>query len=289
MQLYPNAKINIGLRIVERRTDGYHNLHSLMLPISWHDCLSVDPAVGEGSFIVSAYGGAPRRIFADEAEANLVIKAQRALERHIGRAFEPLDIVLEKHIPMGAGLGGGSADASAMIIALNQMFELGMDKDELARVAARVGADCPFFIYNRPMLVGGTGDILMPVDVGALGGVTCLTVMPMGEAVSTKEAYGGVKPKALAEGENLKTILDYKPTEWGGADCLLPVNDFEASVLPAHPGIALLRSEMSEQGAVYVSMSGSGAAVFGLFDDEVKARAAYDTFKDRLPANLTVL
>lgn len=291
MLLYPNAKINIGLRITSRRPDGYHNLHSLMVPIGWRDTLVVERSEGPGSFFVSAYGEAPRRVAGHEAEANLVIKAQRALERHLGRTFPPLAILLDKHIPMGAGLGGGSSDASAMLLALNDLFTLGLEREELARVAATVGADCPFFIYNRPMLMEGIGDILVPVEVPALDGMWCLTVMPEGESVSTKEAYAGVTPRPLTDDEHLEKILTVAPDFWGRNGTPLPVNDFEASVFPAHPGIADLR-QLLTNGAAYVSMSGSGAAVFALYKDPDLARLTYGTlksFQNSLQMNLTQL
>lgn len=272
MIVFPNAKINIGLRVLRRRTDGYHDIESIMVPVKWCDVLELTPAgEPEGSFTLtgSALGGCP-------PEKNLVVKALRALEAHLGSPLPPLDINLHKVIPDGAGLGGGSADASFAIMAANDMLGLGLDREVMAAVAARVGADCPFFIYNRPMLVQGIGERLTPVDVPALDGLHIAIVKPEAEAVSTREAYAGITPRELPEGTCLSGFAALSPEEWAASDVM--VNDFEPSVFALRPVIAATLERMKASGAVYAAMSGSGAAVYGLFHSAKMAEEAAASF-----------
>lgn len=271
MILFPNAKINIGLRVLRRRPDGYHDIHTVMVPVPWCDVLEMVPAAsGRGSFNMP--GGDPLGI---PPEKNLVLKGLRALENHIGHELPPLDIYLKKVIPNGAGLGGGSADASFAIRGANDMFSLGLSDAEMAAVAKTVGADCPFFIYNRPMLAQGIGEILEPVDIPALQGLTVLIAKPQAEAVSTPAAYAGTTPRELPEGASLASSLRCPVSAW--TDDVLVYNDFEDSIFPIRPQVAALKRTIAEGGALYTSMSGSGASVYGLFDDPAAARALYDT------------
>ena len=271
MILFPNAKINIGLRVLRRRPDGYHDIESIMVPVGWCDVLEMIPAAsGVPTFTLtgSDLGGCP-------PEKNLVLKALRALETHIGRELPPLDIYLHKNIPDGAGLGGGSSDASFALTGANEMFGLGLDKEELAAVAARVGADCPFFIYNRPMHVQGIGERLSPVGIPALEGLGIAIVKPLAEAVSTAQAYGGVRPAELPDGVSLATAVTAPIEQW---DAAVLTNDFEPSVFALRPQIERTLGAMRAAGALYAAMSGSGAAVFGLFADVKMAEAAAATF-----------
>lgn len=274
MILFPNCKINLGLRVLEKRTDGYHNLESIMVPVSWCDILEITPASqgSEGSFrlLGSDLGGCP-------PEKNLVIKAIRALENHLGTKLPPLDISLMKIIPDGAGLGGGSSDASFTLKGVNELLGLGLDNDTLAAVAAKVGADCPFFIYNRPMLVQGIGDILSPVDIPALEGKAIAIAKPQAESVSTRDAYAGITPAPLAPGTTLLSEINrLRHTEWQSSDVL--VNDFEPCISALRPAVARYISIMKSKGAFYVAMSGSGSSVFGLFDDVRMAEEAVEAF-----------
>lgn len=273
MLFFPNAKINLGLRILRRRADGYHDIATIMLPVGWCDVLEMLPAHdGTGSFRQSgdALDCPP--------EKNLVLKALRNLEAYLGRTLPPLDIILEKHIPSGAGLGGGSSDASFALIGANAIFRLGLSAGELAEVAARTGADCPFFIYNRPMLATGIGEILRGADCSALAGTGLLIAKPVSEAVSTAAAYAGVTPREIDSESALTEELGRDVAGWADAGVL--VNDFESSIFPLRPEIAAVKERMRTAGAVYTAMSGSGAAVFGLFPSVKLAEEARTAFAD---------
>lgn len=284
MILFPNAKINIGLRVLRRRPDTYHDIHTVMVPVPWCDILEMVPASGgQGSFNMP--GGDPLGI---PPEKNLVLKGIRALEKFIGCELPPLDIYLKKEIPNGAGLGGGSADASFAIRGANEMFELGLSNEQMAAVAKTVGADCPFFIYNRPMLAEGIGEILTPVDIPGLHGLTLLIAKPQAEAVSTPSAYAGTTPRELLEGASLAASLAAPVAEWKN-DALI-YNDFEDSIFPIRPQVATLKQSISQGGALYTSMSGSGASVYGLFSDSTAAQATFDHLPhcERFLATLTL-
>lgn len=267
MILFPNAKINLGLRILRRRPDGYHDIESLMLPVGWTDILEIVPA--QGALTTLTCSG---RHVDCPPEKNLVIKAERKL-RELYPKLPPSDIFLRKIVPDGAGLGGGSADAAFTLIGLNELYSLGISRNQLSSLAAAIGADCPFFIYNTPMLATDTGTTLMPYDID-LSGIYIAIAKPEGRSVSTAEAYAGVKPndKGIALAEMLKTAR----TEWNG----LITNDFEPSVGEKLPEINALKSRMTGSGAFYTAMSGSGSAVFGLFDSAKMAESAVAELKD---------
>lgn len=254
MVVFPNAKINIGLNITGRRPDGYHNLETVMIPAGWSDVLEIVPAKGADTTLTLS----GRRVDCDP-EKNLVMKAYRALD-----AVEPLppvDIYLRKIIPDGAGLGGGSADASFTLVALNRMFDLGLSDATLSEIAAGLGADCPFFIHNRPMLATGTGTDLTAVDIPQLQGLTLLIVKPQVK-ISTAEAYAGVTPARPAEA--LSDLILEPVGNWRGKI----VNDFEKSLDARFPIIREIKEALYNGGAMYASLSGSGSAVYGIFDDD---------------------
>lgn len=271
MILFPNAKINIGLKILRRRPDGYHDLASVFVPVGWCDILEITPAG------TSAFRQTGIALDCPETD-NIVIKALRALETETGRPLPPLEITLEKHIPFGAGLGGGSADAAFALRGVNDLLGLGLDKATLAKIAAKVGADCPFFIYNTPMLASGTGDVLEPVEIPGLKGKYIVIVKPQAQTVSTKEAYSGVTPSGNVEPTDLVRAVCRPVEEWGSPAVL--TNDFEPSVFARRPTVAAVKERMATLGALYTAMSGSGAAVFGIFDDEAAAARAKAAFED---------
>lgn len=274
MILFPNSKINIGLRVVERRPDGYHNLASLFLPIGWSDVLEIVPGKGDGIRLDTGTDFA-----GEDISRNLVYKAAVAVEKFLGHSLPPVDIYLRKVVPMGAGLGGGSADAAYTIRGLNSVFNLGLDNDAMARIAVKVGADCPFFIYNRPALVTGIGDILEDIDVSFLKVYGILVAKPVSEAVSTAQAYAGIVPQPLgAEPSALVDALSMPPAQWRESAFL--VNDFEKSVFALRPEIADVKARMYAAGALYASMSGSGAAVFGIFPTAKMAEDVTSQFGD---------
>ena len=263
MITFPNAKINLGLNIVERRPDGYHNIETVFYPIPLTDVLEIVPA-SETS--LTCYGNAVDC----PPEKNLVMRAYRMLQERYG--LSPVAIHLYKHIPDGAGLGGGSSDAAHTLVMLNRMFDLNLSDDVLASMAITLGADCAFFIYNRPMLATGIGDVMSPIEV-PLHGKTLLLVKPS-IGVDTRTAYSRVVP-ARPTVDLAHTIT--QPVEaWDG----LLVNDFEPSVFAVLPQLWLIKARLLDAGAQYAAMSGSGSTIFGIFDSDKLAEEAADTFAD---------
>lgn len=253
MILFPNAKINIGLHILRKRPDGYHDIETVMYPVPWTDILEIVPARGEETTLTVTGRGV-----ACPPEKNLVMKAYRALDAVT--PLPPADIFLHKIIPDGAGLGGGSADAAFTLTGLNSLFALGLSDGELAEIAGTIGADCPFFIGNRPMLCTDTGTTLTPFGL-SLAGMT-VAIVKSAVSVPTAAAYAGVTPK-IASPSLPELLSALSPGEWSGKI----VNDFEASVFAAYPVVGEIKRALAERGAVYVAMSGSGSAVYALFDD----------------------
>lgn len=248
MITFPNAKINLGLNIVERRADGYHNIETVFYPVPLTDVLEIVPAAVTS---LSCYGNEVDC----PAEKNLVMKAYRLLQQRFD--LPPVEMHLYKHIPDGAGLGGGSSDAAHALIMLNRMFNLQQTDSALAAMAATLGADCAFFIYNRPMLGTGRGEILEPFDID-LSGYRLDVIVPEGISVSTADAYRGIVPKV--PDLPLREVLAHPVTEWKG----LLVNDFETTVFEKHPRLAEIKQSLYDDGATYAAMSGSGSALFSL-------------------------
>lgn len=249
MKSFPDVKINLGLNVLRKRPDGFHDLETLFVPYyGFSDILEIDPVSGEASIEIEGGNWDPH--------TDLTWKAYQLLKEDFD--LPPVHISLVKRSPVGAGLGGGSADAAFALKMLSGMFSLGLDDTRLAAYAARLGSDCAFFIYNRPMFGEGRGEILSPLDVD-LSGYDIRVEVPRGVSVSTREAYGGIVPRVPEK--RLADLLALPVTEWEGN----VVNDFEATVFPLHPEIEELKKEMYGRGAVYAAMSGSGSAVFGLF------------------------
>ena len=266
MITFPNAKINLGLNIVERRPDGYHNIETVFYPVPLTDVLEIVPAADGEQVSLKCYGNPVDC----PPEKNLVMRAYRLLQERYD--LPPVAIHLYKHIPDGAGLGGGSSDAAHTLVMLNKMFELGLSDAELASMAASLGADCAFFIYNCPMMATGIGDVLSPVDVD-LKGKTLLLVKPS-VGVDTRTAYSRVVPHAPLA--NLSSTIALPVIAWDG----LLTNDFEVSVFSALPQLWLIKAQLIDAGARYAAMSGSGSTIFGIFDNDKLAGAAADTFTD---------
>ncbi len=263
MITFPNAKINLGLNIVERRPDGYHNIETVFFPIPLTDVLEIVPA---DEVSLTCYGNPVDC----PLEKNLVMKAYRLMQERYD--LPPVAMHLHKHIPDGAGLGGGSSDAAHALVMLNSMFDLGIADADLAAMAATLGADCAFFIYNRPMMATGIGDVLSPVEVDLKGKTLLLVKPPVG--VDTRTAYSRVVPAPATV--NLAQVVALPVTAWDG----LLVNDFEPSVFAALPQLWLIKSRLLDAGAQYAAMSGSGSTVFGIFDSDKLAEDAADTFAD---------
>ena len=248
MIVFPNAKINIGLNVISRREDGFHNLETIFYPVKLTDALEFAEA-GETRLTFSGIqiDGAP--------ENNLIIKAYQLLKTDFN--LPPLQFHLHKVIPFGAGLGGGSSDAAFTLKMLNEYCNLGLQTQQLELYAAQIGADCPFFIRNKPTFATGIGNNFQDIELD-LSDFEIIILKP-NISVSTPEAYRNVIPRnpKYRLTEIVKTPID----DWKN----LIVNDFEKSVFLLHPQIAALKQFLYEQGANYVSMSGSGSAVFGIF------------------------
>ena len=287
----PNVKINLGLNVLRKREDGFHDLDTLFVPyfelsdtleIIAGDDYSRTSAALFAKYPASAH--APQIVQAVSEDGKVMITIARAegvdwnpLKDLTVKAYNvlaedyelpPVKIFLEKTSPVGAGLGGGSSDAAFALRMLNELFSLGLDDQRLAGYASRLGSDCAFFIYNRPMLGQGRGEILSPYSLEGFGygqegamdlPFTVKVVVPEGIAVSTAEAYRGIKPQVPQI--PLSEILALPVDKW--KDCL--VNDFETTVFAEHPELASIKDSLYESGAVYASMSGSGSALFGIY------------------------
>jgi 4-diphosphocytidyl-2-C-methyl-D-erythritol kinase len=276
MILYPNCKINLGLNIVGKRTDGYHDIETLFLPIPLCDCLEITPA-HEDSFVMDG------RELDCSAQDNLVVRVLNML-RAEDMDIPPVAIRLTKNIPSGAGLGGGSTDAAFMMKGLNELFDLHLTDAQMAARVGRLGADCPVFIANKPVYAEGKGDIFTQLSVplvqkqyfalppvgsvlppsislsmpATLDGYWLVLVKP-NDFISTREAYASVTP--VPSQVSLNDIISQPVKTWRGR----MVNDFEASVFPTHPVVSGICDQLYMLGASYAAMSGSGSTVFGLF------------------------
>ncbi|TLX75320.1 4-(cytidine 5'-diphospho)-2-C-methyl-D-erythritol kinase [Labilibacter sediminis] len=255
MICFPNAKINIGLYVTEKRSDGYHNIETIFYPLQLHDVLEILEEKESKEPYIWSSSGIP---IDGEAEDNLCIKALNLLKKDF--TIPPVKIHLHKVIPFGAGLGGGSADAAFALRTLNDMFKLNISDKQLIIYAAQLGADCAFFIHNKPCFAEGIGEILTPFELN-LKGYYLLLVKP-DVHVSTPEAYRGIVPKAVDK--TLFSKIKQEVKTWKNDI----VNDFENSVFPNHPAIKNIKCKMYAQGAEYAAMTGSGAAVFGIFKEK---------------------
>lgn len=244
------CKINLGLNVVERRTDGYHNLHTIFYPVPLYDELTIRESEGEDVLML---GG---NTLEGDVQDNLVLRAVRLL-RQEGFSVPPLNIDLKKVIPSGAGLGGGSSDAACMVTTLAQLYDLPLSEEQMKDLVRKLGADCPFFINPQPLYAEGIGDVFTPISLN-LSGWYLMLVKPE-VYVSTREAYAGVHPHMPAY--SLLETIKLPVGQWVGRI----VNDFEESIFSNHPLLAEIKQELYHQGAAYASMSGSGSTIFGLF------------------------
>ena len=249
MIAFPSAKINLGLRIVRKRPDGYHDLETAFVKIPLRDVLEVLPS---------------DRLLWDGAEVfpedNLVAKAYRALQK-LRPEIPPARFILRKKIPSGAGLGGGSSDASAALQLLNELFDLRLSAEELHRTARSLGADCPFFLRDEPQYAEGIGDLLTPINLPLAGLVLTLVYPKL--FISTGEAYASVTPREPEE--PLTRTLSRPIEEWRGT----LRNDFEAALFPKYPVLSEIKETLYLKGALYASMSGSGSTMYALSRGEL--------------------
>lgn len=253
MITFPNAKINLGLNIVEKRPDGYHNLETIFYPINLQDALEVTRRENNDKEYTLHISGSPLE---GEPEDNLVVKAYKLLKKDYPGLL-PVDIHMYKHIPAGAGLGGGSSDATCMIKLLNDKFSLGLSTERMEEYAVKLGADCAFFIRNKPVFATGIGNLFEPVEL-SLKGYHIILIKP-DIFVSTRDAFAEIKPVRPAV--SLKEIVKQPMETWKHS----MKNDFEDSVFKKFPEIAAIKDELYDLGAVYAAMSGSGSSVYGIF------------------------
>ena len=253
MVIFPNAKINIGLNILRKRKDGYHDIETLFYPIGMKDALEyVENGGNQVNFINS---GLKLDI---DPEQNIVVKAYRILqETHL---LPGLDIHLHKVIPSGAGLGGGSSDAAFFLKAMNDHFELNISQEKSKSIAGKLGADCSFFLENKPAYATGMGDKLEAIDFNLKGYFLVLVKPPL--SIDTKSAYSGVVPAEYPL--QFKQIIANPVQKWAGRI----KNDFETTLFVKFPELDVLKRKLTKLGAVYAAMSGSGSSIYAIFEQE---------------------
>lgn len=256
MLCFPNCKINLGLYITRRREDGYHDLETIFYPVPLNDALEIVPAEATSLHITGTDPGGRQ-------EDNLVWKAWVLLQKDFPAQVGHYEIHLHKNIPMGAGMGGGSADGAFMLRLLNDYCKLNLTTDQLIAYALQLGSDCPFFILNTPQIATGRGEIMAPVAL-SLNGYSLQLICPQLH-ISTRDAFAGIQPKP--SGVDLDQLVQMPPSEW--KDKLR--NDFESTVFVQHPQLAAIKEQLYAQGAVYAAMSGTGSTVFGIFPKGKKA------------------
>lgn len=256
MLQFPNCKINIGLYITSKRPDGYHNLETVFYPVLLHDALEIVPAE-ETSLHLSG------RAVAGDVQNNLIWRAYEMMKAQFP-AIHPLNIFLHKALPMGAGLGGGSADGAFMLRLLNEFYKLGLDSETLAAMALQLGSDCPFFIYNTPQFAEGRGELLQPVEID-LSAYSLQLICP-DVHISTAKAFSMITPRPAPF--DLRTLSQLPIQEW--RDNI--ANDFEQPIFQQVPTLADIKQQLYDGGALYASMSGSGSTIYGIFP---KGRQAF--------------
>jgi 4-diphosphocytidyl-2-C-methyl-D-erythritol kinase len=268
MLVFPNCKINLGLNIIKKRQDGYHDIETVFYPVNWCDALEVIEVKDQSEpFIFSESG----LIINGKKEDNLIFKAWKLITEL--KAIPPIKVHLHKNLPMGAGLGGGSSDAAFFINLVDKKFNLGLSYLEKSNLASKLGSDCSFFITNEPVLATEKGNVFSPISID-LSNYYILVVYPNIHS-NTKNAYDGIVPKPSKT--NLRSIIENQPiAEWKN----YLVNDFEETVFIKYPQIKTLRDSFYDNGALYACMSGSGSSVFGIFDKEpvIKFDPAYQFY-----------
>lgn len=266
MVLFPNCKINLGLNITRKRADGYHDLETVFYPVALKDALEII-AADETNFQLA---GLPVSGNKDE---NLCIKAYKLLKKRFP-GLPSVNIYLYKAIPLGAGLGGGSADGAFMLSMLNKSFQLNLSEQQLLEYALQLGSDCPFFIINKPCFATGRGENLSPVKVD-LSAYKIVLVKP-GIHVSTKEAFSNLSPAVPKK--SIQEIIAQPVHTWKEE----LMNDFEKNVFEQFPAIKEIKNSLYNAGAIYASMTGSGSTVFGIFKEKTVVNFSF-------PANYSVI
>lgn len=273
MICFPNCKINLGLYVVRKREDGYHDIETVFYPLALRDVLEIVPAEKSRMQLTGL-------AVAGDTQANLVWKAYELLKKEMPGRIPALDIYLHKVIPMGAGLGGGSADGAFMLKLINDFCKLELSNEQLSEYALRLGSDCPFFIYNRPMFAAGRGEQMEDANVD-LAKYSIQLICPRVH-VSTAAAFGMIVPKTAAF--DLRQLNTLPVAHWREHIR----NDFEQPVFAQHPVLAEIKQQLYDQGAVYAAMSGSGSALFGIFPRakkaEIKAAIEFSEYYIEFPA-----
>jgi 4-diphosphocytidyl-2-C-methyl-D-erythritol kinase len=246
---FPNCKINLGLSILAKRADGYHELETVFYPIAVSDALEILPAAN----LTMTHSGIA--VPGDPAQ-NLCLKAYHLLKKDFP-TLPAVQMHLHKNIPMGAGLGGGSSDGTAALMILNQQFTLGLNDQQLIAYASQLGSDCPFFVYNKACHATGRGEVLTPIQLD-LSNYQFLLVHP-GVHIATAWAFQQLNPHIKSE--SIQAIIDKPITDWKN----YLINDFEAPVFKAEPKLSVIKDQLYQLGAIYASMSGSGSSLFGIF------------------------
>lgn len=275
MVCFPNCKINLGLYVTNKRPDGFHDLETVFYPLM-PDVATASGRMPDGTevpllndILEISHTGKESNIslsglrVAGSDKDNLVWKAYQLLKAEFGNKLTPLDIYLHKGIPMGAGVGGGSADGAFMLSMLNDFFSLGLSPAELAERALQLGSDCPFFVYNTPQFAQGRGEQMIPLSL-SLAPYTIQLVCPAVH-VSTRDAFARISPRQAPL--DLRKLDKLHIEQWKN----VVANDFEQSVFAIHPQLATIKEQLYWQGAIYASMTGSGSAIYGIFDKGKKA------------------
>lgn len=263
---FPNAKINIGLHILRKREDGYHDLNAFFVPIKWNDVLEIIPST-DGIFNFKQSG-----ISLDcPIDQNLCVKAYELLRSKY--EIPSVHMQLLKNLPFGAGMGGGSSDASSVLLLLNQLFKLNIEDSELHKMALTLGADCPFFIYNKPSFVSGIGDEIQVLEKKILRKSYKLILLKPKVHISTAEAYKGVY--ISGDAFSIQTLMESELEDWKH----FLRNDFEEHLFRTYPLLKELKVQLYNQGALYASMTGSGSALYGIFNNNTPIdRALFPDF-----------
>lgn len=259
MITFPNAKINIGLFVTEKRQDGFHNIESIFYPIQWNDVLEAIPSE---IFEFTTTG----LVIDGDSDSNLCVKAYQLLKNDFN--IPPIKAHLHKVIPMGAGMGGGSSDGAFMLKLLNELFELNLTTEQLQNYARKLGSDCAFFIENKPVFAFNKGDEFEEVEFN-LKEKKVLCVYP-NVHVTTAEAYGGINPQKAKF--DLRNVNSLSISSWKDN----VVNDFEKHIFEHHPILKEIKTKLYNQGALYAAMSGSGSTLFGVFDEELDVQSVFE-------------
>lgn len=256
MIVFSNAKINLGLKVLDKRDDGYHNIETCYYPVPYSDIVEIIPS----SVVGFTQSGIP---IPGNAGDNLCLKAYEQLKKT--HELPPASFHLHKMVPIGAGLGGGSSNAAHCLMVLNQMFNLGISESELEKKAAQIGSDCPFFVRSKPVIGLGKGDHFVPIELDLSGYHLVIVTPPI--HISSSLAYSLVKPQPRST-QLATELTKHKIEDWRN----LIFNDFEKSIFSAHPYIADLKLHLYKLGAQFCLLSGSGSSVFGIFEAEPDLR-----------------